>query len=56
MLAFVADRAPAVLALLGAYLLASNMLPHPEPLQLVALATFGVVGVLPAVWLSIRRG
>jgi hypothetical protein len=55
-LAFIADRAPSLLTLLGAYLLARDILAAPTPTQLGLLALYGAVAVVPAVWLSIRRG
>lgn len=54
-LAFLADRAPSLLTLLGAYLLARDILPNPGVTQLGLLALYGAVAVVPAAWLSIRR-
>lgn len=56
MLAFLTDRAPSLLTLLGAYLLARDILANPTPAQLGLLALYGAVAVVPAAWLSIRRG
>jgi hypothetical protein len=56
LLAFLADRAPSLLTLLGAYLLARDILTNPTPAQLGLLALYGAVAVVPAAWLSIRRG
>jgi hypothetical protein len=54
--AFLADRAPVLLTLIGAFVLARAMLPRPDAYQLAELAIYGGVAVLPAVWLSLRRG
>lgn len=44
--------APALLALVAAVWLWSQILADPKPLQLIALALFGAVVVAPAIWLG----
>lgn len=52
---FLVDRAPVLLSLAGAFVLAQAMLPRPDVLQLADLAIYGAVAVAPAAWLSLRR-
>jgi hypothetical protein len=55
LVSFLIDRAPVLLTLAGAYLLARDILPQPSVTQLSLIAIYGAVAVAPAVWLSVRR-
>ncbi len=55
LMSFLVDRAPVLLTLAGAYLLARDILAAPNAYQLAGLGIYGAVAVLPAVWLSVRR-
>jgi len=52
---FVVDRAPVLLTLIGAYLLANDILAAPSVQQLALLAIYGAVAVAPAVYFTLRR-
>ncbi len=56
LLSFLIDRAPVLLTLIGAFVLARDILAEPNAYQLAGLGIYGAVAVLPAVWLSVRRG
>ncbi len=56
LLSFVIDRAPVLGSLLGAYLLARNILAQPDTYQLCLLAIYGGITIAPAVWLAVRKG
>jgi hypothetical protein len=53
---FLIDRAPVLLTLIGAFVLARDILAAPSAYQLAGLGIYGAVAVMPAVWLSVRRG
>jgi len=55
-LAYLLDRAPALLALGAAVWLWQRVLDDPSVLRLIGLGLFGALVIAPALWLSIRRG
>ncbi len=52
---FLVDRAPAIMALIGGWLLWQDTLVDPSPMKLIGLALYGVCVVGPAAWLSYMR-
>jgi len=55
LLAFVVERAPALLALGAAVWLWSEVLADPSVLRLIGLGMFGVLVMGPVLWLSVYR-
>jgi hypothetical protein len=55
LLSFLVDRAPVLLTLIGAFILARDILAAPSAYQLAGLAIYGAVAIVPATWLAVRR-
>ncbi len=55
LMTFLADRAPAILALIGGWLLWQETLVEPSPMKLIGLALYGACVVAPAAFLSYAR-
>jgi hypothetical protein len=55
-LAFVLERAPALLALGAAVWLWAQVLEDPSILRLIGLGMFGLLVMAPVLWLSARKG